>query len=799
MLERRGEVPEPYEPPEPEVRAFVEFIGRLFAVLGTTLTRYAARCSRDKGSVSRYFRGQRIAPKDFVDELLRHVGELGGKPVTAEVQEEAHRLRMEALRVRNASRHEVEQLRDKLGSAERELHLASVRERHLLRALEATEAQAHQAEQRYRQLESDWATAQYASGAVGALELYGEPDGASGVRDELLGLKVELEALRAELARAQSLKHAAEERCVRLEARLLAAEATLDAERTAGRLQAPHTELESVRMALSREFGQRVERSLDLGTVAGELCALLVRRVADFASVDLVAGLTDDSALPSERPGDRTLLRRVSLACTPGLSDRWGREPVEGDLLTAPGSTPQGRALQQNAPVLVPVTGSEAAVDAVVDPALPPGAPFLSEAVGSSVLALPLSVRGTVFGVVRLVRLAGRGPFGHGDADHLQDLVVRAALSMDIARLHGAELRMAATLQKSMLPTLPDAMAGVRLGHRYLPGERRGGVGGDWFDAIQLPGSRVALVVGDVMGQGLHAAQTMARLRAAIHALAGLDLPPGQLLRHLDNLAHMLGPEQLATCLYAVYDPINRTCELASAGHVPPVLVHADGVGELLEIPSGAPIGVGGVPFVTAAVDVPDGSMLVLFTDGLVEFRDGGLGEGLAALCSGLIDPQQSPDQVCDTVLAHFRPDDRTDDIALLVARLVGIPSADVATWQLEPETAVVRRVRWLVLEQLEAWGLEALMDTTELLVSELVTNAIRVARDGVQVQLIRTDRLLVEVSDDNHNLPSMEPGGQLEEGGRGLVVVSKLAERWGTARKAVGKVVFFELPLPRT
>ncbi|MFJ8475894.1 hypothetical protein [Kitasatospora sp. NPDC094011] len=191
-----------------------------------------------------------------------------------------------------------------------------MRERHLLRALEATEAQAQQAqqaqqaEQRYRQLETDWATTRYASGAVTALELFEEPAEAGRVRDELLGLKAELEALRAELARAQSLKHVAEERCVRLEARLLAAEATLSAERAAGWLKAPQVELESARMALSREFGQRLDRSLDLATIAAELCALLVLRVTDFVSVDLVAGLTDDSDLPAYPPDDQALPRR---------------------------------------------------------------------------------------------------------------------------------------------------------------------------------------------------------------------------------------------------------------------------------------------------------------------------------------------------------------------------------------------------------------------------------------------------------------------------------------------------------
>ncbi|MBV6700630.1 hypothetical protein KV557_26620 [Kitasatospora aureofaciens] len=231
-----GKVPESTQP-EPEVAAFTAFIKQLFDALGTSLTRYAARVNRDKGSVSRYFNGLRIAPKDFVDELIRQVADLTGNPVTDEVRAQAHQLRLEALRVRNASQHELEQLRESLGAAERELHLASVRERALLRALEAAEDHTHQAEQRYRQLESDWAIARYASGST-TLDIYARPDGADELRDEILSLKAEVEALRIELSRAQALKHATEEQCVRLEARLLAAEAALQSERARSRSQA---------------------------------------------------------------------------------------------------------------------------------------------------------------------------------------------------------------------------------------------------------------------------------------------------------------------------------------------------------------------------------------------------------------------------------------------------------------------------------------------------------------------------------------------------------------------------------
>ncbi|MDH6703704.1 serine phosphatase RsbU (regulator of sigma subunit)/anti-sigma regulatory factor (Ser/Thr protein kinase) [Kitasatospora sp. MAA19] len=546
-------------------------------------------------------------------------------------------------------------------------------------------------------------------------------------------------------------------------------------------------------LALLNEVGGKVGTTLDLGFTAHELCKVLVPRVADFACVDLVDGLISDSELPVARPDDDTMLRRVALVYNE-TSGAWDHVLAEGSLVSMPRRTPPGMALQLNQPVLVPVVSADVAVDYAI--ALG-GARLAPVVTGRSMLVVPLSARGTVLGILKLLRLPDRAPFDESDAATLKELAVRAALSLDNARLHRAEARVATTLQRSMIPTRPPQIPGVQIAHRYLPGDPKAEVGGDWFDAIQLPGSRVALVVGDVMGHGLHSAAAMGRFRTAMQTLAALDLPPGQLLRHLDNLAHKLGDDHLATCLYAVYDPINRTCELASAGHVPPVLVHPDGSGELLEIPAGAPIGVGGVPFVAKTIDVSDGSMLVLCTDGLVEVRGGDIGAGLAALCGNLIDPRQSPEQACDVVLKRLHSDDRKDDVALLVARFDGVAPSEVATWDLTVDHREVRRARSLVREQLAGWHLEALSDITELLVSELVTNAVRVARDRVQLQLIRVDKLLVEVSDDNHNLPSLEPAEQLGETGRGLTLVTKLAERWGTARKAVGKVVWFELPLP--
>jgi anti-sigma regulatory factor (Ser/Thr protein kinase) len=363
---------------------------------------------------------------------------------------------------------------------------------------------------------------------------------------------------------------------------------------------------------------------------------------------------------------------------------------------------------------------------------------------------------------------------------------------------HHDEAAIADALQHSMLPTTPPRLAGVEVAHRYLPGSRSAQVGGDWFDAIPLPGSRVALVVGDVMGHGIRSAAIMGHLRVAVQTLAALDLPPEQVLRHLDDLAQRLDDDHLATCIYAVYDPVARTCVIANAGHIPPVLVHADGQAELLSyLPTGAPIGVGGVAFEPVEVKAADGDLLVLCTDGLVEMRGSDIGSGLAALCENVATPGLTPDSMCDILLHALRARDREDDVALLIARLRGIPSADVAEWLLHPSAATARTARRLVRRTLVGWGLCACADVAELLASELVTNAVRYASRPIGLRLMRTDALLCEVSDDDHHLPTLRHATETDETGRGLLLVSRLARRWGANRTADGKVVWFEQALP--
>ncbi|MFI0941077.1 SpoIIE family protein phosphatase [Streptomyces sp. NPDC021020] len=565
--------------------------------------------------------------------------------------------------------------------------------------------------------------------------------------------------------------------------------------RAARRGNSPGSALDE-QLSLLRETGSVVGSTLDLRLTARELCSVTVPRFADLASVLVVDQLfSDTEPLKDDRAADSVVVRRIALAHQPepavAWPTAWESALPEGELLTLPAQDAMPRL---GDPVLVPVVDPSLAPDIAADLGVPALGGLLA---GHSLILAPLTARGTVLGRICFVRGPGRRPFDARDAATAAEVAARGAVHLDNARLHRLESRAAATLQRSMMPTRPPRIPGVRIAHHYMPGDRQAQVGGDWFDAIQLPGGRVALIVGDVMGHGLQAAAVMGQFRTAVITMAALDLPPAQLLRHLDNLAHRLGTDHLATCVYAVYDPINRTLTLANAGHIPPVLAGHDGRSELLAIPGGAPIGVGGVPFETVEIPVPDGSWLVLCTDGLVEVRGQGIDAGLAALCAHAIEPQQTPEDVCAQILQRVHSEDRRDDVALLVARFEGIAPRDVVQWRLRVDESDVARARDLTRRQLDRWGLQRLSDTTELLVSELVTNAIRAASYEVELRLMRVGKLLVEVSDDNHNLPQLQRAEADDVRGRGLALVSHMSRRWGTSRKAVGKVVWFELPLP--
>ncbi|WP_093798411.1 SpoIIE family protein phosphatase [Streptomyces sp. Wb2n-11] len=555
------------------------------------------------------------------------------------------------------------------------------------------------------------------------------------------------------------------------------------------------------RLEFLNEVSGRIGSSLDLARTIREVTSAAVPRFADFAGTHLRVRVLDGEEFPDGPPDVTTDWRRVWVEHNdePG---RWDDTVPVGEELTFPEDTPFFQCMVTGEPVLLPHIGNDLSERISARFEKRDLRPLIG---GRSLLVVPLVARTVVLGFMVLMRRPGREPFTDMDRRTGAELAARAGLVLDNARMYTYQQQVAETLQESMLPKVAPRMAGCDLATRYLPGTALGRVGGDWFDAVRLPGSRTALVVGDVMGHGLNAAAMMGQLRTAVHTMAALDIPPARLLRNLDDLAHRLGDHYLATCLYAVYDPVAGELLISSAGHLPPVLVRAEtGRSELIDVPGGALIGLGGVAFGTARVPVSPGDRLVLCTDGLVEERGEDIGTGLAALCESAAHPAASMDAACDTIIRTLavstagESGGRKDDIALLMARLNGMPPEDMAVWQLEPATADVRRARRLVDGQLERWGLPELADTTRLLVSEVVTNAVRHAGGRpVELRLVRADTLLCEVSDADHTLPVLREAGPEEECGRGLRLVSRLAHRWGASHSGAGKVVWFEQELP--
>ncbi|GAA4971613.1 ATP-binding SpoIIE family protein phosphatase [Streptomyces hyderabadensis] len=550
------------------------------------------------------------------------------------------------------------------------------------------------------------------------------------------------------------------------------------------------------RLEFLNEVSGAIGTSLDLAQTIVEVSRAVVPRFTDVAGTYLREQVVAGEGFPDGVPDTTTMWHRVALEHTdePG---RWDDVVPVGEAMPFPAHTPFFQCMTSGEPVLVPRITEEMGHAIASQFEKRDIRPLIT---ARSMLLVPLKARNVVLGFMILLRHPERPVFNDMDRVTGAELAARAGLVLDNARMYTHQENVAETLQDSMLPHIPARMAGCDIATRYLPGTLLGRVGGDWFDSVKLPGARTALVVGDVMGHGLNSAAMMGQLRTAVQTMAGLDLPPAQLLRNLDDLAQRLGDTHLATCLYAVYDPVARELQLANAGHIPPVLVRAeDGASELIDLPTGAPIGVGGVPFESVRVPVAPGDRLVMCTDGLVEVRGEDIGVGLATLCESAAHPAASMDDACDTIIrALGTRGGRKDDVALLMARLTGIEPDSVAEWSLARDPAEVGRARAVVREQLHDWGLPKLAAPAELMVSELVTNAVRHSHARpVELRLVRADTLLCEVDDDDHDLPALRSAGPEDETGRGLRVVSTLARAWGASRTGAGKTVWFELTLP--
>ncbi|ANP52693.1 PAS domain S-box-containing protein [Streptomyces griseochromogenes] len=555
------------------------------------------------------------------------------------------------------------------------------------------------------------------------------------------------------------------------------------------------------RLALLNEAATGIGTTLDVVRTAEELVELLVPQYADFASVDLLDWVLGADEQPMIPDGGVTL-RRVAHGSTregtPGAAVYLG----EADVYQP--SSPSARALREGGAMLSHV--GEPDFDRWLEERnarSPAGRPYRQGV--HSMIAVPLRARGTPLGVAVCVRVAHPDDYGPDDAVFAEELASRAAVCIDNARRFARERSTAHALQHSLLPSGLPGQAAVEVAHRYLPCGSLAGIGGDWFDVIPLSGSRVGLVVGDVVGHGIQSSATMGRLRTAVRTLADVDLPPDELLTHLDDLVTHLGAEGSgeevaelgATCLYAVYDPVSRRLSLAAAGHPAPVLVLPGGTPEFVSMSAGPPLGVGGLPFEAIELELPEGSVVALYTDGLIEDRDRDVDHAVDELRRALGVRTDSLETLSDNVLKAVLPEQPTDDVALLMVRTRALGADRVATWDVPPDPAEVATFRQAATEQLAVWGLDEASFVTELVVSELVTNAIRYGEPPIKLRLIRDRALICEVSDASSTSPHLRRAHAFDEGGRGLLLVAQLTQRWGSRQTGSGKTIWAEQPLP--
>ncbi|MEV6532338.1 SpoIIE family protein phosphatase [Streptomyces sp. NPDC051639] len=560
------------------------------------------------------------------------------------------------------------------------------------------------------------------------------------------------------------------------------------------------------RLAILSEAGTRLGGTLDVMQTSQELADLAVPILADYVAVDLEQSIPFGEGPPvriGSRGGRLPQLRRAGLSSVRhGVPESpWAR----GEPVAVPAASPFAHVLR---------TG-KAHLEPVLDPAPggwtdhePARAQKIHQYGMHSLMVVPICARHTLLGVALFVRTKDPVPFQESDLLLAEELVSRAALSLDNARQYARQHTAALALQRNLLPRgLRGGMA-VETASRYLPADMEHGVGGDWFDVIPLSGARVALVVGDVVGHGINAAASMGRLRTAVRTLADMELPPDELLTHLDDTVQRLAEEDPdaadqtpiwgATCLYAVYDPLTRRCTMAAAGHPPPAIVDPQGRVTFPDLPTGAPLGVGlGDPFESVEMELPEGSLLALYTDGLIETRDQDIEEGMRRLGTVLAQPGRSLEDLCRLATDRRPGQLPSDDTTLLLVRTRSLKPTQVASWTLPSDHTAVHSARKLAARQLDRWGLERLQDPTKLIVSELVTNAVRHSTGPIGLRLIQHEALTCEVFDNDAFSPHLRRARSPDENGRGLGLVAQLSRRWGYRLIPEGKVVWAEQDLP--
>ncbi|MDX2827518.1 SpoIIE family protein phosphatase, partial [Streptomyces ipomoeae] len=554
------------------------------------------------------------------------------------------------------------------------------------------------------------------------------------------------------------------------------------------------------RLALLDRAGEQIGRTLDVQRTAQELADVVVPALADFVTVDLLDSVPRgaEPAPPGDPGTGAVSLRRCAQQ---SVHDGVPEAVVEiGDIASYAAGSPPVRALVSgrswSEPRLDPLSAEWAK-------AVPGGRALPVEALGlDSVMIVPIRARGITLGITTFFRHDRQDPFDAVDLGLAEELVSRAAVCVDNARRYTRERDAALVLQRSLLPRRLPEQDAAEVAVRYRPADELTGVGGDWYDVIPLSGARVALVVGEVAGHGIDGAAAMGRLRTAVRTLADLDLPPDEILAHLDDMvaksARQEGGEPGAgsietvgaRCLYVVHDPVSGACSMAAAGSFTPALVAPDGTVTCPDLPEGPSLGVDGRPFETLELTLPAGTVIALYTDGLLaESSPEELRRALAR-------PEPSLDRLAQRVLDALAPARPTDDVAVLLARTRRLPDHRVACWDLPTDPVMVAEARKTTTRQLGAWGIDELAFTTELIVSELVTNAIRHAAGPIRLRLILERTLICEVFDGGPTAPHLRHPRTTDEGGRGLFLISQFTQRWGTRFLPEGKVIWAEQSL---
>ncbi|MET7307357.1 MULTISPECIES: SpoIIE family protein phosphatase [unclassified Streptomyces] len=545
---------------------------------------------------------------------------------------------------------------------------------------------------------------------------------------------------------------------------------------------------------------ERVGRTLDVIATCQELVDTLVPGFADIAMVDIVDAVVHGEESPTGPLAQDVALRRAAYRARDDLQAQ--DHPVS-DVRSLNLLTPYAQAMSDFRPRLVPVS---------------PGIPWLDaaraggvRAVGAHTLIVaPLVLRGTALGVLSLIRAGGSDPYNEDDSGLAADVASHTALCIDNARRFTREYTIAATVQRHQLPRYPASPSTVETAHLHVLGASGGG---GWFDTIPLSGARTALVVGEVTGRGIQTATTMGQLRTVIRSLAALDLQPDELLARLNDTAVFLAAERAAlhpsdplhpqplsaNCVYAVYDPVTRTCTFARAGHTTPVIIRPDSSTEVPDSTPGPLLGSAeGPPFAATTTDLAHGSILALYTPAILPTPPADSDGAPALLRDVLAQPGRPLQHLCNDILYSLRSKDRPGDAVLLLARTRPFPAHSLATWLLDHDPTAAATARGHTRRTLADWNVDE--DTAyaaELIVSELVTNAIRYGAPPLQLRLIKNRTLTCEVHDDAATSPRLRHARTVDEGGRGLFIVAQLAQRWGTRYTTEGKTVWSEQTLP--